>query len=189
MPGTTSCYATAQWWTQERDATLVALALTLFHRRHGAWPERLEQLVPDLLPTVPPDRFTGQPLRYRVVEGRPVLYSVGPDIEDQGGQGPDLPAGELESLYRSSIYRRSSHPGAVPEKSDVGWDWVFWRSFRAFAALTIESFASNLGRGTLDAAGRPNDDRVSFHCSAASHADRRSSLAWSRKDRACSSPS
>ena len=57
--------------TQRRDATLVALALELYHRRRSEWPKRLDELVPDFLPAVPPDRFTGGPLLYRVSDGQP----------------------------------------------------------------------------------------------------------------------
>ncbi len=78
----------AEFATQNRDATLAAIALTVYHRRHGQWPERLEQLCPDLLPVVPPDRFDGQPLRYRIVDGQPLLCSVGRNRIDEQGQLP-----------------------------------------------------------------------------------------------------
>ena len=126
MPGIKGCYAASQRLTQQRDATLVALALTLFHRRHGAWPERLDDLVPDLLPAIPADRFTGQPLRYRVVDGRPLVYSVGPDKLDNGGQLPDIPKDQLEAIFAGAIYRHLVQPEATPAKSDIGWDWVLW---------------------------------------------------------------
>ena len=71
---------------QVRDATEVAIALTLWKRRHGQWPERLEQLVPDLLPAVPPDRADGKPLRYVVRDGQAVVYSIGQDRDDDGGR-------------------------------------------------------------------------------------------------------
>jgi hypothetical protein len=70
----------------ERDAVLVAIALELHRRRHGDWPAALEELVPELLPAVPPDRFNGQPLRYRLLDGRPLVYSVGADGDDDGGR-------------------------------------------------------------------------------------------------------
>ena len=44
--------------------------------------ERLDQLVPDLLPAVPADRLDGQPIRYVVRDGRPVVYSIGRDRND-----------------------------------------------------------------------------------------------------------
>jgi hypothetical protein len=68
------------------DATLTGLGLELYHRRHGTWPSTLELLCPDLLPSVPIDQFDGRPLKYRLVEQRPILYSVGRNRTDDGGQ-------------------------------------------------------------------------------------------------------
>lgn len=73
----------------QRDAALVVIALDLYRRRHGEWPTNLEALTSDLLPAVPLDRYDGQPLRYRVVDGHPLLYSVGPDRDDDGGSDGD----------------------------------------------------------------------------------------------------
>ncbi len=70
--------------TQERDAMCVAIALELYRRRHGGWPASLTELIPDLLPEIPPDRYDGAPLRYRLIEGKPVIYSVGKDGHDDG---------------------------------------------------------------------------------------------------------
>lgn len=40
------------------------IAVELYRRRHGAWPESLEQLVPEFLDAVPVDPFTGKALEY-----------------------------------------------------------------------------------------------------------------------------
>ena len=88
MEDTGRGWRAVEFATQSRDATLVAIALTVYHRRHGQWPERLEQLCPNLLPEVPPDRFDGKPLRYRIMDGYPLLYSVGRNRIDEGGQRP-----------------------------------------------------------------------------------------------------
>jgi len=69
-----------------RDATLALIALELFRRRHGRWPEHLQELVPAFLPALPLDQFDGQPLRYRLVDGKPLLYSIGGDRDDDGGR-------------------------------------------------------------------------------------------------------
>ncbi len=68
-----------------RDGVLVALALELYHRHHGAWPQTLSDLTPNYLPAVPMDRFDGHPLRYLVREGQPIVYSIGINLEDDGG--------------------------------------------------------------------------------------------------------
>ena len=76
---------TAERVLGQRDGVVVGIALELYHRRHGRYPELLEQLTPDLLPAVPLDRITGDPVRYRVVDGKPLVYSVGADRHDDGG--------------------------------------------------------------------------------------------------------
>jgi hypothetical protein len=72
-----------------RDGTLVGIALELYRRRHGKYPASLSELTPQLLPRIPADRITGDPLRYRLIDGKPVVYSVGADRVDDGGRGPD----------------------------------------------------------------------------------------------------
>ncbi|HKD38547.1 MAG TPA: hypothetical protein VKB78_17165, partial [Pirellulales bacterium] len=86
VPLLEACRSMGERLTQERDATLTALALELYHRRHGDWPKTLDGLVPDLLPAVPRDRLTGGPLLYRIVNDRPLLYSAGPDKKDDNGR-------------------------------------------------------------------------------------------------------
>jgi hypothetical protein len=62
------------------------LALQEYRMRHGAYPDRLEALVPRVLRTLPLDPFSEQPLRYRRTGSTYLLYSVGPDLVDGGGQ-------------------------------------------------------------------------------------------------------
>jgi hypothetical protein len=63
-------------------ATAVVCALTGYARVHGEPPERLDQLVPDFLPTVPLDPFDGKPLRYRREVAGWVVWSVGSDMKN-----------------------------------------------------------------------------------------------------------
>jgi len=62
-----------------------AMILKLWRRQHGAYPEFLEELVPGVLKTVPPDIYSGQSLVYRRVGDGFLLYSVGRDEEDNDG--------------------------------------------------------------------------------------------------------
>ena len=52
----------------------------------GHLPNTLGDLVPALLPAVPADPFDGQPLRYLRTGDSHVIYSIGPDKLDNGGQ-------------------------------------------------------------------------------------------------------
>lgn len=69
-----------------RDAVRLAIALTLYHRAKNEWPESLESLSPDFLATLPIDPFCGEPLRCRLQDGFPLLYSVGFDHDDDLGK-------------------------------------------------------------------------------------------------------
>jgi hypothetical protein len=65
---------------------VAALALQAWRAEHGGYPDTLEALVPDILKDVPADPFAGSPLRYRRDGETYVLYSVGPDGRDDGGE-------------------------------------------------------------------------------------------------------
>jgi hypothetical protein len=112
-------YFSAQTTVQERDATLVAIALARFYSLDGHWPGTLDELTPAYLEAVPPDRFTGAPLRYRLVDDRPVVYSVGPDRNDDGAKPiTNAPTFDLETTWAPA-----SSAALAPDG-----DWVLWRS-------------------------------------------------------------
>ncbi len=78
----------------------VAVAVERFRRGHrDALPASLNDLVPQYLESIPQDPLTGQALRYRVRPDAYVVYSVGPDGQDDGGsqlrQTPASPAGRF----------------------------------------------------------------------------------------------
>jgi len=73
---------------QRRSATLTAIALELYRRKHGEYPATLDELVPALLPAVPLDLHTGDPMCYKLTPDGPVLYSRGGDRDDDGGRPP-----------------------------------------------------------------------------------------------------
>ncbi len=63
----------------------VAVALRLYRLEHGRCPDDLQALVPKYLPKVPIDPFDGKPLRYhRLAKGFKV-WSIGPNLKDDGG--------------------------------------------------------------------------------------------------------
>ena len=93
---------------QRRDATLAALTLELYRREHGEWPTALDALSPRYLPTIPLDQFDGQPLKYLLVDGQPLLYSIGVDRKDDQGRIDSGPSGILAP--RDSGRRRKRPP-------------------------------------------------------------------------------
>ena len=77
---------------QIRDGTLVAIALEAYRKRNGMYPGSLDALVPGFLPAIPPDRYDGRALKYRLVgdtaNAKPIVYSIGVDRVDDNGLGP-----------------------------------------------------------------------------------------------------
>jgi hypothetical protein len=77
---------TAECYLGHRDGILLGLALEACHRQHGEYPKSLDELTPLLLPAVPADRIDGEAVRYRIVDEKPLIYSVGVDRKDDGGR-------------------------------------------------------------------------------------------------------
>jgi hypothetical protein len=64
---------------------ITALAAERYRRDHGRWPASLDQLAPGYVKAVPTDPYDGKPLRYKRVADGVLVYSVGPDRQDDGG--------------------------------------------------------------------------------------------------------
>jgi hypothetical protein len=81
---------------------LVVIAAERYRLAQGKFPDQLEQLVPDYLPSVPHDPFDGQPLRIYSREDKFAVYSVGMDGKDDGGKD-DKGFGKPDFLVRHII--------------------------------------------------------------------------------------
>lgn len=92
------------------DGALAMLAVEEFHRDHGAYPDRLDELVPDYLPRLPIDYADGQTMRYRREGDGFLLYSIGHDRVDDGGEKPDPYAGGVRDI----VYSRERRPEVLP---------------------------------------------------------------------------
>jgi hypothetical protein len=73
--------------------TRIIVAIELHRAERGTLPDTLDALIPAYLDALPPDPYTGEPFRYRLLvpgegeRGRAyILYSVGLDGEDNGGR-------------------------------------------------------------------------------------------------------
>lgn len=91
----------SSWWFEGNDKSVrreasclanlrldtVAVALEEFRAAQGnGYPDALSALVPTYLQFVPADPFDGQPMRYRKEGTGYLLYSIGPDLKDDGGR-------------------------------------------------------------------------------------------------------
>ena len=73
----------APWATDVRlEVVPLLVAMELHRREHGGWPDSLESFEN----LVPIDPYADRRLRYRLEQGNPVLWSVGRDCADDGGE-------------------------------------------------------------------------------------------------------
>ncbi len=73
----------------QQRVTEVALALAACKAEKGKYPEKLAVLKPHYLKKIPTDLFIEKPLHYKRTGEGYLLYSVGPDMKDDGGKGRD----------------------------------------------------------------------------------------------------
>lgn len=73
----------------DQGGILAAIALERWRLANRKYPDSLEQLVPKYLEALPIDACSGKPLVYRLVDGNPILYSIGNDGNDDLGKVDD----------------------------------------------------------------------------------------------------
>jgi hypothetical protein len=79
--------------SEEQNGTRLAIAVHRHKLRHGEFPTSIDEIDPDLLRFEPKDAYTGNAMSYRLTEAGPLIYSFGPDLDDDQGQ-------EIASEYR-----------------------------------------------------------------------------------------
>lgn len=78
----------------ELAGSCILLGLLTYRERHGAYPEALRNLRVELKWHTPPDPFSGADFFYRPVGEGFLLYSIGDDLQDDGGR----PVARLERV-------------------------------------------------------------------------------------------
>ena len=69
-----------------RHAYRVVFYLHAYHAKHDKWPQTLADALPKSEPGRLIDPFSNAPFGYRLVDGNPLLYTVGENGKDDGGQ-------------------------------------------------------------------------------------------------------
>lgn len=89
-PYNESEHSSLQLAARRRDANLrlltLELAIRLFRHDHGRLPKTIHEVVPQYLQVIPADPFSMRPLIYRRSGKSYLVYSTGPDGQDNGGR-------------------------------------------------------------------------------------------------------
>jgi hypothetical protein len=95
MPAVRKVQGASDRAKQIRNNLHVAFALAAYRVDKKRYPEKLTDLAPIYLATMPGDLFTGRPLTYRVAENGYLFYSFGANGKDDEGRWfDDVPKGD-----------------------------------------------------------------------------------------------
>jgi hypothetical protein len=86
MPGLTKASELRDRAVMRLELSKVALALAGHRAEKGQFPDSLAVLAPAYMKEVPKDLFTDGPLVYRKTQKGYLLYSLGPNMKDDGGK-------------------------------------------------------------------------------------------------------
>jgi hypothetical protein len=112
-------------------AAQAAVAAERFRLQRGRWPQQLVELVPYYLQAFPLDPYDGQPLRMKRGDGVFIVYSVGKDGVDDGGNIDDGPWPEKARdigfrLFDPARRRQPAKPWVFPPKQPEPEDDFPW---------------------------------------------------------------
>jgi hypothetical protein len=89
LPSLSQVIVRADDYSARMRVVQAALTVERFRLAHsGALPTQLTEVVPEVVEAVPIDPYDAQPLRYRKLPLGYVVYSIGPDLHDDGGAAP-----------------------------------------------------------------------------------------------------
>lgn len=90
FPGLSRAYELTLRVESERRGTMLTLAINAHHTKHGEWPKSLKGIDKKLglkgLKKLRRDPFSGKSFKYRLKDGKPLLYTIGADGVDDGGR-------------------------------------------------------------------------------------------------------
>lgn len=129
-----------------QGGTEMALAAYRYHKLNGEFPTSSEELVGEFLDAIPADQFNGNPLNYKLTENGFKVYSVGYDLDDDGGQPIMVKAteGEANEPAENAVEENANpnplatvngmRPQAAGEfqwtadadHQETNGDWVIW---------------------------------------------------------------
>ncbi|MEZ6164516.1 MAG: hypothetical protein R3B67_08790 [Phycisphaerales bacterium] len=99
----------------KRDASRFVIAAYRHRELHGEFPSSVAEIDDNLLPKPPIDPYTGKPLRIRIKGDRVVIYSLGPDLDDDQGR----------ALFEHRFVLRAEYEGFDEQQlQDWDGDWV-----------------------------------------------------------------
>ena len=150
--------------------TLTELALQAMVKEQEKIPQKLDELVPKYLPTVPGDPFApGSPLRLKADDSNFTVYSVGPDGADDGGvliQGRGVTLDSRGDLLTSAAQEVSNWAVGFrtisPTSQHLGqsWKYTFSAPPATWTQKEFDDTKWQTGRGGFGSLGTPKTGQI-----------------------------
>ena len=100
IPAVNGAHRAEERLVAQCDLAEIAIRLKDYQGKTGSYPGELQDIVPEFLPALPVDRFSGDPYIYGREGDGFVVYSVGVNGKDDDG-APDPKGGDI--VWRSSL--------------------------------------------------------------------------------------
>ena len=93
LPAISRAFLRIQDAEAARSLAILGCAFERHRIKHSSYPRSLESLDPSFLPNAVVDPFTGKNLLFtKRPDGSSLIYSVGPDLKDNGGEPMAAPS-------------------------------------------------------------------------------------------------
>jgi hypothetical protein len=96
----------------------LAAALAVYRAEHGAYPDKLEELVPSVLEAIPVDLHNAKPFIYKREGDGYLLYSLGGNGTDDGGSHEQMRLLKGKPIYDLSGAEAASQDTTIPNGAD-----------------------------------------------------------------------
>jgi hypothetical protein len=98
------------------DLTRIAAALAVYRAEHGAYPRKLDDLVPTVLKKLPVDLYNSKPFIYQRKDDGYLLYSTGENGADDGGSNAQ------RNVFEGYEYAPDDQSNSPPKPIPAGAD-------------------------------------------------------------------
>ena len=109
-----------------RDGVVAALASQRHFLKYDAWPESFDQLSPEFIVEFPVDQMNGQFLKIKAEDQGVLIYSVGHDLDDDGGTIQTM--GRRYRDHKGKLLGAPPHAfvGGGGDLDEFDADWILW---------------------------------------------------------------
>jgi hypothetical protein len=119
LPSFSSVRITLEREAARKNAVELAIAAERFRRKSGDWPTNVTELTPQFIQTLPLDPLNEQPLQLAMVDDQLTIYSVGNNLQDDGGTPLSEP---ISGEPPADKFRFPPSSAQFPYDGD----WILW---------------------------------------------------------------